>query len=98
VEAIYLKKLPISKDMEDRLKGINTFLDRPVILAYNGSNLHVTFEAVIYGQKLFISLEDIPENYPSTTLWIFDDKNKLREIVEMLEEGGWYIEVAPQEI
>ena len=93
-----MKKLPISKDMEDRLKGINTFLDRPVILAFNGENLHVTFEAIIYGQKLFISLECFPENNPPMTLHIFDDEDKLRRIIEALQEHGWYIEVAPREI
>jgi hypothetical protein len=32
------------------------------------------------------------------TLHIFDDEDKLRRIIEALQEHSWYIEVAPREI
>jgi len=93
-----LKKLQISKDMEDRLKSINIFIDRPIILASLGQNLHVTFEAAIFGQRLFISVEDIPSCYSTPTLHIFNNKKRLREIIEALYDQGWYVEIEPREI
>ena len=67
--------------------------DRPVIKAYNGSAVHLTFKMKIGGKEVFVSVEDIPENYPSSTCTVFDDKKQLDETLEVLESGGWDITV-----
>ncbi|MEM2914575.1 MAG: hypothetical protein QXH91_04140 [Candidatus Bathyarchaeia archaeon] len=84
-----MKKLRIKPEW---IKPINVFNDRPIILASKGIVVHATFEVKLFGRRVFISVEDIPDNYPSTLLWIFEDEEKLVEIFKGLEYGGWEIQ------
>ena len=72
---------------------IDVFSDKPIIKAYNGDAISLTFKTNIEGKEVYVSVENIPNNYPSSTCWIFDDKSKLKEILENLKYGGWDIVV-----
>jgi len=70
---------------------VDDFCRHPIIKAVNMDAVSLTFEVNIDGKTFYVCVENIPENYPPSTCWIFDDKEKLKEILKNLEEGGWEI-------
>ena len=70
---------------------IDVFSRHPIIKAVNGDAISLTFEVEVEGKPLYIIVEDIPSNYPPSVCWVFDDKDKLEEILEILETNGWDI-------
>ena len=70
---------------------IDEFSDDPIIKAYNGDAVSLTFRMEIDGREVYVLVEDIPQNHPSSACWIFDDKKNLDEILETLKSNGWNI-------
>jgi len=72
---------------------IDEFSDDPIIKAYNGDAVSLTFRVEIDGREVYVLVEDIPQNHPSSACWVFDDKKNLDEILETLKSNGWNIVV-----
>ena len=70
---------------------IDELSNDPIIKAYNGDAVSLTFRMKIDGREVYVLVEDIPQNHPPSACWIFDNKKNLNEILEALESDGWNI-------
>jgi len=77
----------VSKEM----KPLDLFSKEPILRAKLGSAVSVVFKLSLNGRTIYALFEEIPSNVPSSTCWIFEERAKLKEILEILKAGGWNI-------
>jgi len=71
--------------------ALDVFSRETILKARLGSAISVLFKLSLNGKTVYALFEDIPSNAPSSTCWIFEEKAKLKEILEILKAGGWNI-------